>query len=200
MSRLSVIVTFTTVLLFAAHAAGALQEFENKADWEAAVGDFSTVDFSGYPDNTPINDQWSHLGITFTDFNVVSGPAPIVFPEDGWGLQGFIEIHFEFDTPMSYIAADFPGAIAFDLYLDDELVGTTGELGGSGFGLFGGAVSDEMIDRVRIYDPNDDAVALDDLRFGPPIPAPGALAPFALLLGARSRRRRRDNKPVTGQP
>jgi len=189
MSRLSVIVTFTTVLLFAAHAAGALQEFENKADWEAAVGDFSTVDFTGYPDNTPVTDQWSHLGITFTDFNVTSGPDHILYPEDGWGLQGFNDIHFEFDTPMSYIAADFPGAIAFELYQNDQLIAITEGFGGSGDGLFGGLISNQNFDRVRIYDPYDNAVFLDNLHFGPRIPAPSVLAPLVALLRGRSRQR-----------
>jgi len=68
---------------------------------------------------------------------------------------------------------------------------TSSKFGVGGIGNFGGLVSTEPFDRAVIWDygsyPN---VNLDDLHFGPPIPAPSAL-PFvsAALLAARRRRR-----------
>jgi hypothetical protein len=62
--------------------------------------------------------------------------------------------------------------------------------GVGGVGNFGGLVSTEPFDRAVIWDYGDN-VAIDDLHFGPPIPAPSAAALIGgALLGARRRRER----------
>jgi MYXO-CTERM domain-containing protein len=90
---------------------------------------------------------------------------------------------------MSYIAADFPGTIIIDLIQGDELFFRTSPLGWSGPGQFGGVVSDVSFDEVRIWY-FDNQVNIDNIHFGPPIPAPGAIVGVAALalLGRRRRR------------
>jgi MYXO-CTERM domain-containing protein len=52
-------------------------------------------------------------------------------------------------------------------------------------------VSPQPFDEIRITDPVGSQVSIDDLHFGPPIPAPGALGLFGFaLLGAHRCRRR----------
>jgi len=83
---------------------------------------------------------------------------------------------------MYSIAADFPGLLLIDLYCEDELFYTSNVFGVGGVGNFGGLVS---FDRAVLSDPPGQ-VFLDDLHFGPPIPAPSALCIVgAALLASR---------------
>jgi len=89
---------------------------------------------------------------------------------------------------MQWIAADCPGTLVMELYSNGQLFYTSQEFGGSSVPFFGGIRADEPIDKVRLFRSEVDFTAIDGLFFGPPIPAPGALAPFALALcGRRSR-------------
>jgi hypothetical protein len=94
---------------------GGITEYEDKDEWEAAAGSWSTADFTGFPDNTPIDEQYAHLGVHFVDGYdfVVLGSS---FPNDGAGLDGNEYIDLVFDAPMHSIAADFPGLLIIDLY------------------------------------------------------------------------------------
>jgi len=187
------------MLLAAAPAALAdVQVFGNdeRDDWFDAVGgaaNVSTVGFAGFPDNTRVVDQWSHLGVTFPGFDVTSGPDHGSFPQDGWGLQGFEEVNVVFDDPMQWFALDYLGGLILEFYSNESLLFThsfsTPDIVG-----FEGVISDDSFDHVRITDPISHTVFFDDLHFGPPIPVPGAvgaLAPFAVLMCTRSSRRRR---------
>jgi len=194
-------IAFTFAFAFAADAASAsVVEYENeeRPDFFAAAGgeaNVSTVDFTGYPDFTPITDQWSHLGVNFSSSGsvVTSGPGPTAFPNDLWGARGEPEINITFDAPIHWIAADLPGNMVIELYSNDVLFYTSGIHGGGGGGNFGGLISDLPFDSVRIYDDLDSIVAIDDLFFGPPIPAPATLAPLALLFLPRRRRNLRTS-------
>jgi hypothetical protein len=163
-------------------------EYIDKQDWEAAAGSWSTADFTGFPDNTPIDEQYADLGVHFVDGYdfVVHGSS---YVNDGAGLDGNEYVDLVFDAPMYSIAADFPGFLAVDLYFEGEFFYRSSYFGGSGIGWFGGLVSTEPFDRAVISD-YDENVAIDDLHFGPPIPVPSALSMFAAgLLSARRRRR-----------
>jgi hypothetical protein len=64
---------------------------------------------------------------------------------------------------------------------------------GIGVGFFAGVVSTEPFDSVVLRDWADDLAFIDNLHFGPPIPAPGALgvlAVAAIILPGRRRSRR----------
>jgi len=84
-------------------------EYRDKGEWEAAAGSWSTADFTGFPDNTPIDEQYAYLGVHFVDGYdfVVLGSS---FPNDGAGLDGNELVDLVFDVPMYWIAADFPGS------------------------------------------------------------------------------------------
>jgi hypothetical protein len=174
------------ILGFAAR--GDIVEYREKQDWEAAVGEFTTIGFADLPDGTWVTEQYAHLGVHFVDGwdQVVYGAS---FLEDGAGLVGGEQIDIVFDAPVYWIATDFPGGLAIDLYFNGQLFYQSGYFGPSGLGNFGGLVSTEPFDRALIWD-YDVNVAIDDLHFGPPIPAPCAM-PFigGALLAARRRRR-----------
>jgi hypothetical protein len=165
-------------------------EYRDKGEWEAAAGSFSTADFTGFPDNTPIDEQYAYLGVHFVDGYdfVILDPEYTTFLNDGAGLDGNQLIDLVFDVPRSSIAADFPGFLTIELCYQDELFYTSNEFGVGGVGNFGGLVSTEPFDRAVLIDPPGQ-VFLDDLHFGPPIPAPSALCIVsAVLLVARRRR------------
>jgi hypothetical protein len=165
-------------------------EYRDKEEWEAAAGSWSTADFTGFPDNTPIDEQYAYLGVHFVDgydFVVLSDG----FLNDGAGLDGNELVDLVFDAPMYWIAADFPSYLGFDLYFEGEFFYKSSEFGIGGYGNFGGLVTTEPFDRAVLWKygtfPN---VFVDDLHFGPPIAAPSAMALIGgALLAARRRRR-----------
>ena len=62
-------------------------EFTDKNDWIAAVQQFTTIGFTGFPDHTFITDQYEELGVLFTDGNDnIACCSFITFPIDGSGL------------------------------------------------------------------------------------------------------------------
>ncbi|MDY7110197.1 MAG: hypothetical protein SYC29_16320 [Planctomycetota bacterium] len=167
-----------------------ITEYDDKDEWEAAAGSWSTADFTGFEMGTPIDEQYAYLGVHFVDgYDFVLCCDYETFPQDGAGLDGNEYVDLVFDAPMSSIAADFPGAIGFDLYFEGEPFYTSSEFGGGGLGNFGGLVSTVPFDRAVIWQygthPN---VTLDDLHFGPPIPAP---SPFCIISAALLAPRRR---------
>ena len=177
-------------LLIAQPAAhGDVTVFSNKDAWIAAVGEFTTIDFTGFPDGTRITDQYADFGVLFTDptdFILCCGFE--TFPNDGAGLDGNEGISLVFDTPQAYIAVDFPGHVKFQLFRQGELIHSTDPLGGVGVGFFIGLVSTELFDAALLTDGLDDNVVLDDLHFG--VPSPGVIA--LLAIAGLHRRRRRD--------
>jgi MYXO-CTERM domain-containing protein len=163
-------------------------EYRDKGEWEAAAGSWSTADFTGFPMGTPIDEQYAYLGVHFVDGYdfVVLGNG---FINDGAGLDGNELVDLVFDAPMYWIAVDFPGTLTIDLYYEEEFFYRSSFFGGSGVGWFGGLISTSPFDRAVIWD-YDEQVNLDDLHFGPPIPAPSAMALIGgALLAARRRRR-----------
>jgi MYXO-CTERM domain-containing protein len=99
------------------------------------------------------------------------------------------QIDIVFDEPTYWIAADFPGGMIVQLYLEGEMFYQSCYFGGTGYGNFGGLLSTLAFDRAVLRD-DDEYVAIDDLHFGPPIPAPSAMVLLsAALLTVRRRRR-----------
>jgi hypothetical protein len=165
-------------------------EFQNdKQGWLDAAGEHTTIDFTGFPEGTWITEQYAYLGTHFVDGADLIQETEIGYPQDGWGLIGFDEIRVTFDEPIYSIGADFPGGARFDLYWQGVPIHFSPFFGGSGPGQFGGLVSDEPFDEVRIWD-IDLAVFVDNLYFGPPIPAPGSIVGVAALALLARRRQR----------
>lgn len=165
------------------------QYSNNSAAWESAVGDFTTIDFTGYPQGTFITNQYEALGILFTDGQDVISQAGS-YHNDGWGLTGaFQSISVAFDSPQSWIGVHFPGIVQFKLYNEGQLLYTSSEFDPPGIFGFAGLASTVPFDAATIFDPSGN-VNIDDLHFGPPIPGPGALTLLTLAaLSMRSRRR-----------
>jgi hypothetical protein len=160
-------------------SAADVEIYYDKADWEAAVGAYTTIDFTGFPEGTLITDQYADLGVLFTDGNDFIDLNDTAFPNDGAGLLGnmFDDIELAFDQPTSWLGLEFPGGLWLRLYRDGELMYTSPVFDGA---YFTGLVSSEPFDAVDIIDVSGESVAIDDLHFGPPIPAQGALALLAV--------------------
>jgi hypothetical protein len=192
--RVSTIWFLTSILSLSAIAAADVVEwFGDRDEWEAAVGGFTTVDFTGYPHGTPVSDQWAHLGVTF-EGNVIIHESSL-YHNDGFGLFGSGGAWVHFHSYMDSIAADFAGLLAFALYDDNELVAEIGLFGGGGTGFFVGLISEIPFNKVYLFrpEPFDNLVFIDDLHFGAlVVPAPGALALFGLALAFNRRRRGRQ--------
>jgi hypothetical protein len=176
-------------IAFAGTVNADLVEFRIKSDWEAAVGSFTTLDFTGFENNEILFDQYMDLGVTFTDGNDLIRLVPALYPNDDWGVRSGSDspIRFEFSTPQRWLAADYPGGLTYRLFLDDEIVGEADFLT-SGVGNFAGIISDVAFDRVEIWDITGGVVLADDIYFG--IPTPGVLAALigsSVLFGSRKR-------------
>jgi len=193
MLRIALIPAIVIIASPFAPAYGDFQNFntEDRAEWFDTVGadNVTTIDFTDYPNETTLSDQYDHLGVTFDGFNLVTGPFPVDF-HDSWGLRIFNGNDLYFSEPINWIAADILGIVGFDIYSGDTLLHSA-EAGHGGDGQFGGVVSDVAFDHIRIYNPVGFILGVDDLHFGPPIPAPASLAPLVMLICIRSRRRRR---------
>jgi hypothetical protein len=187
----TIVLTAILAVVCASTLPAEVVEYDEKDQWEAAAGAWSTADFTGFPDNTPIDEQYADLGVHFVDgYDFVLCCDYETFPQDGAGLDGNEYVDLVFDAPMYSIAADFPGNLGFDLYFEDEFFYRSSEFGIGGVGNFGGLVSMQPFDRAVLWEygtyPN---VAIDDLHFGPPIPAPPAIALLSAALVAARRRR-----------
>jgi hypothetical protein len=182
---------FVFVLLFgiAQTSHASVVEYTNRDAWMSAAGLHTTITFQGYPANTIITNQYADQGVLFTD-----GTDRIHFNNsflnDGVGLNGALdEINPAFSQPMHHIGVDFPGAVRIWLYWKGELIHTSSAFGGGGTGFFGGLISDQPFDAALLADPGG-GTFIDDLYFGPPIPAPSALALLGMTALWHSRRRR----------
>jgi hypothetical protein len=161
------LLTMCTAMLLLVVVCQAGESFDDKDDWIATVSDnFVTADFTGFPDGTPITDQYEDIGVAFTDgANFVFGPNDS-FPNDWWGLDGNAAIVLSFATAQNWIAADFPGNLRIQTFLGGEQVCARFFIGG-GAGHFFGLVSPQPFDTAILTDGIDNLqVTLDDLHFG----------------------------------
>ena len=164
----------------------AVIEHADKTEWQSSVGEYTTIDFTGFPDGTKITDQYADLGVLFGSDIIAHGPSF----QDGAGLHGVYPTPIEiwFDEPVTSVATDFLGDLLIELYSGDELIYTSSYFGY--FSKFGGVVSTEPFDGVKILDPSDFGVVIDNLYFGPPIPGPSALALLGVAFAGTARQRR----------
>ena len=163
--------------------------------WEAQVGEWSTLDFTGLPSEEPIPEDLyaAEFGVTLTNGLIFSYTSESGFLLDGQGFaasQGSAgsSVDVVFDTPVHAFAVDFPGVIRFTLFFEDEVIAHLPGPYGGFVGWFAGLISDQPFDRVRVWD--TDAFGVDDLRFGMVVPGPATalvLLPGLGLLGGRRR-------------
>ncbi len=169
-----------------------VQAFTDKQAWIDAVGDFNTIDFTGFEEGTIITDQYADLGVRFTTgYDEIDFSADR-YPNDNWGLDGNLGYTtLAFDSPQYWFGADYAFGLGIWFFRDDELV-LIASFGGQGGGNFGGIISDEPFDGLWLTgDPVICCPHIDDLYFG--VPGPGGLAVF-IVAGAWIRRRTRSAK------
>ena len=175
-----------TLMLLSAPASADVLEFTDKDEWIEAVGEFTTIDFTGFPEGTWITDQYADFGILFTDGDDwIHNTCGYV--NDCWGLaggDGNDQIMLAFDTEEAYIGVDFPGDLQIDLFAAGKLIYRAVFIAG-GNGNFAGLVSTELFDSVVLSDPVFGFVAIDDLHFGPPPPESARGTSMAAELWAR---------------
>lgn len=169
-----------------------IQAFTDKQAWIDAVGDFNTIDFTGFEEGTIITDQYADLGVLFTTgYDEIDFSADR-YPNDNWGLSGnFGSTTLAFDSPQFWFGADYAFGLNIWFFKDDELV-LVASFDGQGGGNFGGIISDETFDGLLLTgDPVICCPFIDDLYFG--VPGPGGLAVF-IVAGVCTRRRMRSVK------
>lgn len=136
-------------------------ETEDREGWFGAAGPVTTIGFTGFPENTIIANQYAKLGVLFTDGNdQVLCCDYTSFPQDGVGLDGNGPIHLVFSDPQRWIAADFPGALSFQLFSQGALLYESTEVC-CGKGNFLGVLSTTPFDAVTVQ-----PSYIDDLHFG----------------------------------
>ncbi|HRP63494.1 MAG TPA: hypothetical protein PK400_09400 [Phycisphaerales bacterium] len=191
MTKNTIFIMTILVLMSQTASAATVQHFNNKDAWRAVVGEYDTIDFTGYPTGTQIVDQYSHQGVLFEGAPIVHSTGSYV--NDNWGVHALGGMWLHFDQPIQWFAAEHPGSIRYQFFRDGTLLATSGNMGVGGSGNFSGVLLDEPFDTIYLFRsfPSENWVFVDDIHFGPPIPAPGALGVFALAaFSARSRRRR----------
>lgn len=166
-------------------APGAVTVYLNESAWGQAAGAHTELTFTDLPFNTLVTDQYSHLGISFTDGDdTIFGGG---YWEDGKGLIGDIgmfgydkPINIIFDAPRNSFAVLYLAGARIRLYAGETLVGDSAYWDRSATGPFLGVISSVAFDRV-LYDAGGvTTAAADSVFFGQAIPSPGGL----LLLGA----------------
>jgi hypothetical protein len=177
------LIVFVIIILWGCPAYGSVTVYTNKQQWETAVGSFSSITFTGFPEFTIITNQFEHLGIVFSDGDD-SIDFSASFPSDGHGL-----VSNEVGTPgtigitatgdLHAFGFDFIGYLQVDLLNEGSLLFSSSSYHAD-FAPFFGVVSTDPFDEIFARDWHDGTVALDNIHFGPPIPAPHTF----VLLGA----------------
>jgi hypothetical protein len=154
----------------------AVFNYTNLATFNSVVGPHPTIGFADLPVGTIVTNQYSRLGVTFTDGD---DTTVMLDSSDGFGLAGSgiygqqSIITLSFAASINAVGAEFPGALRIDVFSGTTEVGTSANFGFSGHPFFGGVVSDTSFDRVVLSDWVDNTVYIDNLHFGS-VPEPGS--------------------------
>lgn len=184
----TILIAMALTIALARSATADVSTFDDFGLWQAAAGEFTTITFTEFTPDL-VTDQYAELGVLFTDGNDLNIPGPTGFPLDGWGLWGGGDdtITIEFSQLNYSLAMHYPGGVAVQLYLEGAPLGEVIDAPTSGYNNFLGLVSNIGFDRALIFDP-DGGLFIDNLYFGPPIPAPAGLALLALAACGGRRR------------
>jgi hypothetical protein len=166
-THISLIVAGALAVGAATSAKADVTWFIDRAEWEGAIGDYSTADFTGFPPGTFITEQYAALGAHFIDGTDSVYFNPGLFLNDEYGLDGNGDITVTFDAPIYWLAVDYPGMLQVDLYSGSQPVYSSGPIGGSGAGFFFGLLSTEPFDMAVLIDPIFPDAVIDDLPADP---------------------------------
>lgn len=176
------VLTLVVLFVFSGWTDADFIAFTDFGDWQSAAGPFHTITFTEFPDGTVVTDQYLGLGIEFD-----STPPPVIDGGsylDGLGLESTGDIFLEFSVPQFEFGAHYPGALQIEVFSEGEQVFiddffVTG---------FGGIVSDQPFDAIRLSVFDGPPVFVDNIYFT--VPAPGAfmlLGLGGLVAGTRKR-------------
>ncbi len=171
--------------------AGIIFSSTSKDEWSSYVNNkYTTIGFADVFQQI-VTEQYADLGVHFTDADDY-GVSNSKFV-DGFGIKGHFmfggSITVGFDSPQMWTAVNFLGHVKLEIFYEDVLVGTKSDLQTGIFNKFQGIVSDTQFNKLVISDWAGGLPFVDDLHFGGPIPAPGAIGIFGLAAIAGSRRR-----------
>jgi len=172
-------------------AAAAIVVTNDAADWASQTGPFTTLGFTELAQGEFLTDQYAELGVMFTG-TAVGWFSETAFPTDNHGIYGWTSkvVEAQFAAPITELAVEFAsGNFWVLLYLGDDFVDKTPVMSQFFDGPFVGIVSEMPFDRVEMLAPGVGVTLIDNIHFGAPIPAPGAVALIALVGFAGQRRR-----------
>jgi len=169
-------------------AAADLQVFFDYDQWfEAANMTVTEIDFTGFANGTPIIDQYADVGLTLDPWANIYQSGTLL--NDGWGVQASNVPGGRFravlDAPRYAFAASWSGDDEPIFRMGEEVVAVSDGYAGDPW-LFVGYISDEPFDSVEFWR----TPVVDNIWFGAPVPAPGALT-LLLTIGLARRRRAR---------
>jgi len=164
--------------------------------WASAAGAYTTIDFTDFPVNTHLTNEYASSGVIFNsdDPDVILGPACSTFTLDCWGLNGVHQTGIDFLAPTYSFSYHHRGKHQVFLFDGATMIYASPGFGGSGGPFFDGLISTQAFDRIEIVPWQDPtaSVAIDNIYFSS-IPTPPAFA--ALLIGGLwPSRRRRDRR------
>ena len=160
----------------------------NKPQWISAIGTHSRIGFDEYPPDINITTQYASLGVTFTDGDDVTDYNPVYLDDHGL-ISDPAHFRMEYSIPVRGLAIELPGIMSFTLYDHGTLVYSSGVVVGE-FTPFYGVISTTAFDEVIVIDPTGVVLNIDNLYFGPAVPAPGALLILLCGFASQSTRRR----------
>jgi len=194
MNRKMILSAFTALLVSLSRGNFAAASMDVTLDfkfWSYEVGSFHTIDFTGFPDGTPITTQYDNEGIVFTGGMEQIRHDQIEYPLDGEGLfaEPWNDVIINFDQPQLVYGQHFGYQAQLDFFLGGKLVYSSDVLGMCGCGFFAGFISDLPFDQIIIRNPVGNPVEIDDLYYFT-VPAPATLGCF-LISGLCLRGRQR---------
>lgn len=171
--------------------------YNSKPDWQSAAGSYTFIGFTGFATNTFITNQYADQGVVFTDGNDHIRNSPGYLDGSALISTEFISpyggrIHLAFDGARSSMALEYRGSILVELYMHGRLLDTT-VMYSAAFTPFVGLTSTASFDSAIVYDGDDEVVVVDNLYFGPTVPAPGSIV---LLWVAAFTARHRRKEPA----
>lgn len=142
--------------------------FSDILPFETTIGMPTThIGFADQPVNTIILNQYSGLGVTFSDGNdkVTYNTG---FQQDGYGLYGGTTVSLSFSKPINVLSTYYAGAQTIKLYDQPggTLLYTSPNFGSTGLNLFAGVFSYTPFTYAVITDWVDSKTNIDDIMFG----------------------------------
>jgi hypothetical protein len=193
-TKFCVVAIAAIILAIPAHAT--VTAITNRNQWINAVDTHTYIGFTGHPKHTIITTQYADQGVLFTDGNDVIN-LNATLPGDGASLTSVDftppfggNVHMSFPLERNAIAFDFIGSLYIEFYNRGSLVFASNHYFAD-FTPFVGFISDASFDAVIAYDGDDEVVVINNLLFGPAVPAPATLSALLIAaLGGSTRRRR----------